>query len=219
MHGEVEGWVAVVSDVTERRTAEASLHESERRFARFMQNLPGLSWIKDLEGRYVYANDAAMTAFGKTTSVLYGRTDEELFSPEFAAAFRRNDADAVTNENGVQVIETLRHDDGSLHYSLVHKFPILGPDNRPIHVGGVAIDVTERLRAEDEMRRTKERLELAQGAGRIGVFEWNIRTDEVEWSATEEELFGIPIGTFNGRLDSWIAASTRTTASRPLTPA
>ena len=56
------------------------------------------------------------------------------------------------------------------------------------------------------MRRAKERLELAQGAGSIGVFELNIRTDEVEWSATEEELFGIPIGTFNGRLEGWIAA-------------
>ncbi|TMQ35060.1 MAG: response regulator, partial [Planctomycetota bacterium] len=35
----------------------ARLRESEQRFARFMQYLPGLAWIKDLQGRYVYAND------------------------------------------------------------------------------------------------------------------------------------------------------------------
>jgi PAS domain S-box-containing protein len=204
--GRLTNMLAVSIDVTDRKRAEVALQESERRFARFMQNLPGLAWIKDLEGRYVYANDAAMAAFGKTPSVLYSSTDEELFSPESADSFRRNDAEAIANENGVQVIETLRHDDGLLHYSLVHKFPIFGVDDHPTHVGGVAIDVTERLRAEDEMRRSKERLELAQGAGRIGVFEWNIRTDEVEWSATEEELFGIPVGTFNGRLEGWIAA-------------
>ena len=205
-HGEIEGWVAVVSDVTERKKAEASLRESERRFTQFMQNLPGLSWIKDLEGRYVYANDAAMTAFGTTSAALYGRTDEELFSTETAAAFRRNDAEALIKENGVQIIETLRHDDGLLHYSLVHKFPILGSGDRPTHVGGVAIDVTERLQAEEEMRRTKERLELAQVAGRIGAFEWDVRTDDVEWSATEEELFGLPSGTFNRRFEGWVAA-------------
>jgi PAS domain S-box-containing protein len=45
------------------RAAEQALRESEERFARFMQHLPGLAWIKDLQGRYVYANDAAEQEF------------------------------------------------------------------------------------------------------------------------------------------------------------
>jgi len=43
--------------------AEQKLRESEDRFALFMQHLPGLAWIKDSDGRYVYANDAAQVAF------------------------------------------------------------------------------------------------------------------------------------------------------------
>ena len=51
----------------ERQLAEedARLRQSEVRFARFMQHLPGLAWIKDGQGRYVFANDAAVRAFGK----------------------------------------------------------------------------------------------------------------------------------------------------------
>ena len=57
-----------------RLLIEEALRESEQRFARFMQHLPGLAWIKDRQGRYVYANDAAEKAFrtpragGKTSS-------------------------------------------------------------------------------------------------------------------------------------------------------
>ena len=46
-----------------------------------MQHLPGLAWIKDLQGRYVYANDAAVRAFRTPRGELYGRTDEEVFPP------------------------------------------------------------------------------------------------------------------------------------------
>src|SRR5262249_19445197 len=61
----------------------------------------------------------------------------------------------------------------------------------------------DRMEAEGQLRRHKERLELAQHAGRIGTFEWNIQTDQVEWSATEEEIFGLPVGSFGGRLENW----------------
>ncbi len=47
-------------DITERHEAAAALRESERRFSSFMQHLTGLAWIKDLDGRYVFANDAAL---------------------------------------------------------------------------------------------------------------------------------------------------------------
>ena len=50
--------------VVQRRRAEEALRRSEQRFARFMQHLPGLAWIKDSQGRYVYANEAAERAFG-----------------------------------------------------------------------------------------------------------------------------------------------------------
>jgi PAS domain S-box-containing protein len=61
----------------------------------------------------------------------------------------------------------------------------------------------ELQRAQDALRAASERLELAQQAGRIGTFEWNIRSGAVNWSVTQEELYGLPAGGFAGRYEDW----------------
>jgi|GEM_PF-1156382 len=146
--GHVREVILIHEDVTERKRTLEALRESEQRFVRFMQHLPGLAWIKDREGRYIYANDAAEKAFGTPRAQLYGKTDEELFPPATAAQFRENDRRAVET-GGVQTFESLEHPDGVSHYSLVSKFPIPGSDDRPAFVGGVAIDVTDLRRSEN----------------------------------------------------------------------
>jgi PAS domain S-box-containing protein len=144
-------------DITARSSAEDVLRASEQRFARFMQHLPGLAWIKSLEGRYAYVNDAAAAAFGQPKSELYGRTDEEIFAAETAASFRENDRLALEAEGGRMIIETLEQPDGT-HYSMVSKFPIPGADGRVAWIGGMAFDVTEMRRAERALAESESRL-------------------------------------------------------------
>ena len=161
--------IIVTLDITERKQAEDALRQSEERFARFMRHLPGLAWIKDIQGHYVYANAAAEHAFNTPREKLYGRTDEDIFQPEAAAQFRRNDEQALTDEKGVQVIETLEHPDGVLHYSLVSKFPIPGPDGSTALIGGTAFDITERLKAEEALRESEERFRAILRQATAGI--------------------------------------------------
>ena len=137
-------------DVSERRRVERELEATEQRFSMFMENLPGLAWIKDLEGRYVYANEAAARAFRVPRAELRGKTDGEIFPPETAAQFRENDRRAL-KRGGVLTLERLEQPDG-VHHSVVSKFPMSGRDGETVLVGGVAIDVTERIRAEEALR-------------------------------------------------------------------
>ncbi len=140
-----------------KRDADLRLRESEERFARFAQHLPGLAWIKDLEGRYVYINDAGAAAFHQPREKIYGRTDLELFPAETAAQFRTNDQRAVTGNRGIEVVEHMPLPDGSVRHSIVSKFPIFDPEGRIRLVGGMAIDITERVRAEEELRGADRR--------------------------------------------------------------
>lgn len=155
--GRIIGAAKVARDITAQKQANDALRESEQRFAQFMQHLPGLAWVKDLEGRYVFVNDSAARAFQKTPAELLGKLDEEIFSPETARQFRENDRRVIATGIGGEMVETLRQDDG-VHHSVVSKFPIPGREGKPALVGGIAIDITQRKHAEEALVAAKDEL-------------------------------------------------------------
>jgi PAS domain S-box-containing protein len=144
-------------DITERRLANQALRESQERFARFMQHLPGLAWVKDHQGRYVYVNDAAEKAFRVPRERLYGRRDDEVFPQATAAPFKENDRRALASETGVRVIETLTTEQGELQHSIVSRFAIPGPEGEAPMVGGIAIDITDRIEVEAALKEADRR--------------------------------------------------------------
>lgn len=141
-------WYGTATDIHDLKDADQRIRESEQRFSRFMHHFPGLAWIKDGLGRYVYVNGAAERAFKRKADELYGRTDAEIFPAEIAESFTKNDLRAMQSDTGVQVIESLRTDDGQLRESIVNKFPIpIADPNGPL-IGGMAIDITEQRKAQ-----------------------------------------------------------------------
>ena len=89
------------------------------------------------------------------------------------------------------MVETLKHEDGTLHYSLVTKFPIQRPDGEVAFVGGMAIDITEQRRAEEDVRHSEERFRslMEQAPFSIQVFSPDGRTIRV--NRAWEEIWGV----------------------------
>ncbi|MBD3291033.1 response regulator, partial [candidate division KSB1 bacterium] len=76
-------------------------------------------------------------------------------------------------------------------------------DGKPL--GGMVVghDITERKEAARNLQIQEERLRLAQKAGKVGVFDWNMKTKKVIWSEELEDMFGLPPGGFAGTYEGW----------------
>lgn len=62
-----------------------------------------------------------------------------------------------------------------------------------------------RARTDESLQIRDERLRLAQIKGRIGLWEWNFKTNRAVWSEESEKLYGLPPGGFGGRHEDWLA--------------
>jgi two-component system cell cycle sensor histidine kinase/response regulator CckA len=164
--GEVGGsLISTIVDITERKQWEDTLRQSEQRFAAFMRHLPGVAFIKDPGGKYVYYNDACWMLFEKHPSEIIGKTDEEVWPPDEAAHYRANDALVVKNRRPIEVTEPVRHSDG-LHSWLIYKFPIMENGN-VLLVGGIGIDITERQALEEQLTQSRKMEALGRLAGGV----------------------------------------------------
>jgi len=197
--GEAVRLYGVGIDITERKEAENALHESERRFSRFMQHLPGLAWIKDLEGKYVYANESAEKAFGVSGPNLYGRKDDEIFPAETAAQFREHDKRALESGSGIQIAEAMIESDGVLHHSIVSKFPIIAADGKPALIGGMAIDVTDQKQAEEALRQRMDFDEAVMRNMAEGLYTVDAQGLVTSMNPAAEKLFGWTFEELRGR--------------------
>jgi len=151
-----------IIDISDLKQAEQKLQASERLFASFVGHLPSVAVIRDLEGRYLFANAAWEQAFQKSRAEWLGKTSEELWPPEVAAKFREQDRLVIESGEALQTMGSLRHSDG-LHQWISHRFPIVDQDGHPVMIGVNAIDVTESM-------ATKARLEQILDSGPASIY-------------------------------------------------
>ncbi|MBI5471944.1 MAG: PAS domain S-box protein [Ignavibacteriae bacterium] len=172
------------------RAANDSLRASEERFSRFMTNLPGAAWIKDLLGKFIYANDEACRIFNSSPSGVLGKTNSEVFPPNTAEYFDMQDRTAVQHARGIQSIETLFYENDR-HHAIFSKFPIFGEEGKPVLIGGIAIDITEQKRAQDDLEESEARFRTVSNAAPVMIW--------MSGANTVREYFNSPWLEFTGR--------------------
>lgn len=127
------------------------LIECRDRFTAFMQHLPGVAYMKDREGRYVFVSASFERHFGHPVEHYLGRLDQEVWPEEVVRELRSSDRQVLESGAVVQTTERVPQPDG-LHWWLTTKFPIFDASGAVRLVGGVAVDITEERRALEQLR-------------------------------------------------------------------
>jgi PAS domain S-box-containing protein len=199
--------IAIVEDITERKRAEAALRDTEQRRTAIIESaLDGIITM-DHQGIIVEFNAAAERIFGYPRGQAIGKGLSALILPP--ALRELHDRGLVrylaTGQGpilGKRLELPALRADGTEFPAELSIVPI-GQTGSPLFTGSVR-DITERKQAEDDLRRSRERLDLAQKAARIGTFDWIIASGEVVWTEDLEVLYGLPIGGFDGRYETWM---------------
>ncbi|HEX8616681.1 MAG TPA: PAS domain S-box protein [Thermoanaerobaculia bacterium] len=176
------GVVYVASDFTERKRAEQALRESEHRYRRLFEMNPLPMWVYDLESlAFTAVNDVAVRHYGYSRDQFLRMTIADIRPPEEIPAL----FDALQQLETRRDPARFRHrkSDGGVIDVEVTSFEFVSGTRRQRLV--IAQDITERLRGEEELRRSEERYrELFENANDL------VYTHDLEGRITSMNIAG-----------------------------
>ena len=206
-NGNIEYIVCSAEDITEQNRMETQLKETEERFMEAIYSSED-AIILIYDNRFVNCNKATARTLG------YKNSDEILnlhlseISPEFQPDGRRSDekadeAIALAFHKGYHRFEWIhKRADGKEFPVEVSLTPIVYQGKN--HIYCVWRDITQSKKTEEELKKTRERLELAIDAGEHGFWDWDLKTNEVYFSPRYYTMLGYEPGELPMNLETWM---------------
>ncbi len=188
-------------DITDRKRAEAILHESEEKFRLFVEHAPAAMAMLDRDLNYLAVSRRWMQGY-RLTGDIVGRNHYEVF-PEIPERWKIVHRRCLAG--AIERAEEDRFDraDGSVNWV---KWEIHPWFDRTGNIGGIVIfseDITERKYAEQSLRDSEERLELVMEGSQLGYWDWNIETGQVHRNARWAEMLGYTLEEIELSVKQW----------------
>ncbi|MEK0191657.1 PAS domain S-box protein [Microcoleus anatoxicus] len=153
--GKPIGIGAFILEVTDRKNLERELALRQARFDAFFAAAPASMFIFDDHLRFVQVNEKLAETTGPSVSEHLGKTVREI-APQMVDTLEPMLQNILANSEPVLNIElsgTTLSQPGVMRYWLASYFPLSGESGTPIGVGGVAVEITDRKKAEQERDR------------------------------------------------------------------
>jgi two-component system cell cycle sensor histidine kinase/response regulator CckA len=169
----------ISTDINERKRVEEALRESELQLRQIIDLVPHMIFAKDWDGRYLLVNQAVAEAYGTRASALTGRRQADFHPVETELdSMLRDDREVMTSGQTKLIPEEAYTDaTGNVRFLQTVKVPFRTSGNKKRAVLGVAVDITERKRAEEEKEKLQTQLLQAHKLQAIGTLAGGIAHD------------------------------------------
>ncbi len=178
------------SDITLRKRTESALKESEARFRLVANAAPVLIWSAGVSKEYNWFNKSWLDFTGNPIEKELGSGWANGVHPDDRANFFRIFDEAFDSRREFEIEYRLRRFDGEYRWVLDRGVPRTEPDGHFSGYIGSCIDITERKIAERELLESEERRLMAEEAGHVVIWDWDIAEKLTYWSETMWDFYG-----------------------------
>ncbi|WP_259548014.1 PAS domain S-box protein [[Roseibacterium] beibuensis] len=155
--GAVEGYIAVVVDISGAKAAEAALRESEARFRLMADTAPSPVWLTNTEGEVEFVNAALVDFYGRPAEQIQGHVWRDAIHPDDVPAVNAAQAKARPRHRPYGFEARFRRADGAWRWMRIAVNPRFDANDAFMGYVGMSFDVTDTREAIEAMARQERR--------------------------------------------------------------
>ena len=153
--GKLLYYEGTVEDITEQRRMEEALQHSESLYHSLVEAMPQGVFRRDLQGRFTFANQPYCKFINRRLEDILGKSDFDLFHREAAEKYWRDDLVIMEKGETMEITEETQPVGATeKNYHHVIKSPLRDESGKVIGLQGMFWDITEKIRVEEQIRRT-----------------------------------------------------------------
>ena len=202
--GDITGLVITLVDVSSLKRAERKVDQERRLTQEVLDAVPSMVVLKDNENHLIRVNRVFADSLNLPREDIEGRAAREFFGDDADAYFEDDREVIESGQPKLGILETMRDGEGAVRQIRTDKIPLFDDDTgEPRGVVVVITDVSDLHLARAELEAARDRLELALRAANAGLWEWDLRTQEVYYNDTYFTMLGYEPGELPGTYDTW----------------
>lgn len=187
--------ISLAIEARERKQAELALAESQRTLLTLMSNIPGIAYrcLNDPDWTMLFISEGCYTLTGYSVEAFTIQktvTYSHIIHPEDQQSVWNEVQAALEHRRPFQLIYRMTTATGELKWVWEQGQGIFSLDGELLYLEGLITDITTHIQAEEALRQSEQRWELAVRGSNDGIFDLNVQTGDIFFSRQWKAMLG-----------------------------